>query len=154
MIAAPIVSDRHKRAVGSPACDEMVACRDHAAIVACRDLLACMERCGQKKRVRKIAAPGSPDNLLLNDGVHGLNLGVLNDSRDLQLLDAKAHRHQLGCAQAQDTNQFFSPFAFSKKFKRYLNQEMSERTRTRGRISGNNYCTLSTDALPLPGKGM
>ena len=41
---------------------------------------------------------GAPDELVLDDGVHGLNLGILNDGRDLQLLDAKAHRHQLGCS--------------------------------------------------------
>ena len=33
--------------------------------------------------------------LLLNDGVHRLHLGVLDDAGDLQLLDAEADGHQL-----------------------------------------------------------
>ena len=39
-----------------------------------------------------------PDQLLLQDGVHGLYLGILDHSRDLQLPDAKADGHQLGCS--------------------------------------------------------
>ena len=39
----------------------------------------------------------SLDEVVLNDFIHRLNLGVFNDTGDLQLLNAKAHRHQLGC---------------------------------------------------------
>lgn len=53
-----------------------------------------------EERIRK-SAVGSPDKLLLDDCVHGLHLGVLNDSCDLQLLDTKAHRDKLGCKGTQ-----------------------------------------------------
>jgi hypothetical protein len=39
----------------------------------------------------------APDQLLLDDGIHGLHLGILNDGCDLHLLDAVSDRHQLAC---------------------------------------------------------